>query len=102
MRPQSASLVFKGGGVVLSTQTAYDRQLLVDYVRDCAYTNEGVRLMFGHVTWRVRCLGNNQRRCSRCHRLMHDVECYGSFRRKAECVGCALLDSLRLVALPAR
>ncbi len=90
MRPQLASVAFKGGGVVLSAQTPYDREVLVDYVRDCLRAKQDVRLNLGPESWRVeRVLRRHVAECPRCGRPLREARCR-SAQGEIECVLCAL------------
>ncbi len=90
MRPQLASVAFKGGGVVLSAQTPYDREVLVEYLRDCLRAQHDVRLNLGPESWRVeRVLRRHTAVCSRCRRPLRDARCR-SAAGEVECVWCAL------------
>jgi hypothetical protein len=91
MEPQFAALAFTGGGLVLSTQTPYEREVFVDYVRECASTHADVRLRVGRRTWRVEPVHRGEVQvCSHGHRPLHAARCYGVRTRVAECVTCAL------------
>jgi len=95
MGPQFAAVAFTGGSVVLEAQTPYERELLADYVRDCARAKEHVRLRVGRQTWRVERVSRDQGQvCSHCHRPLHVARCRGAQRRVVECVACALRDDL--------
>lgn len=91
MGPQFAAVAFTGGSVVLEAQTPYERELLADYVRDCARAKEHVRLRVGRQTWRVERVARDQGQvCSHCHRPLHVARCRGGQTRVVECVACAL------------
>ncbi len=90
MRSQLASVAFKGGGVVLSAQTPYDREVLVEYVRDCIRAQHDVRLNLGADSWRVeRVVGRHAGECPRCGRPLREAQCR-SAQGQVECVWCAL------------
>jgi len=91
MEPQCAAVAFTGGSVVLAAQTPYERELLADYVRDCARVKEDVRLRVGRQTWRVERVRDDQRQvCSHCHRPLRTARCRGARAPVVECVACAL------------
>ena len=90
MRSQLASLAFKGGGVVLSAQTPYDREVLVEYVRDCVRAQHDVRLNLGPESWHVeRVLRKQPGEGSRCGRALRDARCR-SAQGEIECLSCAV------------
>ena len=94
MGPEYAAVAFKGGTVVLSAQTPYERELVVDYVRDCARAKDDVRLRVGRQTWRVeRVFGNHPQVCGHCHRPLREARCRGAQTRVVECVACALCEA---------
>ena len=103
MRPQSASIAFQGGGVVLAAQTPYDRELLVDYVLDCARTKRNIRITMGRAQWRVeRVRQEHPHVCRQCHRPIHAARCYDPHNHKVECIACVLREIAHtsVVALP--
>ena len=96
MKPQSASVKFKGVGVLLSAQTAYDRELVMDYVRGCARAQRGVRLRIGRETWRIEPVESRDAQvCCHCRRPIVGARCYAVHRGTVECVGCALSSKRR-------
>jgi len=91
MEPQCAAVAFTGGSVVLTAQTPYEREVLADYIRDCAHAKEDVRLRVGRQTWRVERVVREQRQvCSQCHRPLRAARCRGAQTRVVACVACAL------------
>jgi hypothetical protein len=90
MKDRVVALLFSGGGVILTAQTPYDREVLADYVLDCARRNHNVRLAIGRETWRVEARGGDRLVCSQCHRPLPETRCYASERQTVTCVRCTL------------
>lgn len=99
MKPEFATLAFNGGGFDVSAQTLYEREVLVEYVTNCARTKRDLRVTLGQQTWRVEAVsGEESFMCDQCHRPLRQVRLFGSRAGDAACIVCAL--KVRLATPP--
>jgi hypothetical protein len=91
MRSAVAHVTFVGGGFTLAVETAYDRQLLVDYVLDCARRKHEVAVRVDHTTWRIeRAEAQHPIVCRACARRIDHAVSHCDRRTTAYCLTCAL------------
>jgi len=88
----TAQIVFGDGSVTLPADSAYDRQELVERVRQQARANRPFRVGVDRRTWMIEPPGSAVRlACHQCGRLIDRAVCRLQNKRSAAyCVACAL------------
>lgn len=93
-----AHLSFLGGSMLLPARSPYDRQVLVEHIKDRARTTEWVQVLVDDRRWMVKAAGDKQRpatsHCRGCHCVLDGARfptaCdLSGAQHEKYCLGCA-------------
>jgi len=94
-----ARISFPGGGTVLPAESAYDWEILMEYVADNVRSGGQFEICVDDQCWVVRCVrGPSATGCSRCGHALHTACCSATNAERrycGKCLGASTIEAAR-------